>query len=104
MMALRSTPSSRVKFVSFPPSVGAGPDVGDGKVGGFHLVAFAQQHGALDFVLQLADVARPVKRGKPLNGFRLKPRMSRLACAANRFRKALASGMMSSRRSRSGGR
>ena len=30
--------------------------------------------------------------------------VSRLACAANRFRNALASGMMSSRRSRSGGK
>ena len=69
MMALRSTPSSRVKFVSAP--VGrADLDVGDGKVGGVHFVAFAQQHGALDFVLQLADVARPVKGGQPLDGVR----------------------------------
>ena len=41
--------------------------VGDGKIGDVHFVAFVQEDGALDFILQLADVARPVKGGEPLN-------------------------------------
>ena len=35
-----------------------------------HFIAFAQQHGALDFVLQLAHVARPVEAGEPFDGLR----------------------------------
>ena len=34
------------------------------------IVAFAQQHGALHFVLQLAHVAGPVEAGQPLDGRR----------------------------------
>ena len=41
--------------------------VGDGKIGNVHFVAFVQENGTLDFILQLANVARSVKGGDPLN-------------------------------------
>src|ERR1700728_219195 len=45
-------------------------DVADGKVGDIDFRAFGQEDGALDFVLQLADVAGPFKTGQTFNGLR----------------------------------
>ena len=47
---------------------GSAFDVGDGKHGHIDFVALVQEHGALDFVLQLSDVARPLKPGQPFDG------------------------------------
>lgn len=41
--------------------------VGDRKIGNVHFVPFVQEDGPLDFILQLSNVARPVKGGEPLN-------------------------------------
>src|SRR5665213_680720 len=45
-------------------------DVADGKIGDVDFRAFGEQHGALDLVLQLADVAGPFKAREPFDGLR----------------------------------
>src|SRR6266404_509567 len=47
--------------------VTAASSFGDGEIGGVHFIAFRQEDGALNLILQLADVARPIERGQPLD-------------------------------------
>ena len=72
-MALRSTPSSRVKLVSVPSAEPTLALVTERSAMSTSC-AFVQKDGPLDFILQLSNVARPVKGGEPLNRCRREAR------------------------------
>src|ERR1017187_2773728 len=61
--------------------------VGDGKISSVHFVAFVQEDGPLDFILQLSNVARPVKGGEPLNRCRREARNDVIGLRGEPFQK-----------------
>ena len=61
--------------------------VGDGKISHVHFVAFVQEDGTLDFILQLSNVARPVKCGEPLNRCRREARNDVIGLRGEPFQK-----------------
>ena len=78
-------------------------DLAEPQIVGGDGAPFGQQHRPLDRVLELADVARPVVAHQQLLRVRLEPVDLLLQLAGEPADEELASGTMSSLRSRSGG-